>query len=130
MALAGCDFETVLLETLQADEGLRSVVDGRVYALKIPAGSYLPCVSFQRIAGIPANTLGGHSGLERIVLQVDAWGRAYGEAKDVARAVRMAMPARGDVFGAHLNKDADFYEDGTNYYRISMEYTCWFLEQE
>lgn len=128
--MTGVDFEKVLFGTLMQNDELVELVDGKIYALRIPNGTYLPCVTFQRLSGMPAHTLQGHSGLEEINLQVDAWGRSYEEAKNVAKAVRSAMPETGSVFGAHLITDADFYEDGVNYYRISMEFTCWYLEQE
>ena len=124
------DFESLLLETLSANAGLVSLVGKKIYALLIPPGTGLPCVTFQRIGGRPVNTLSGASGLEEISLQIDAWGKSYGQAKAVAKAVRAAMPPNGDVFGAHLIEDQDLYEDGTNYFRVSMEYTVWFLETE
>ena len=40
------------------------------------------------------------------------------------------MPANGPRFGAHLIEDQDLYEDGTNYFRVSMEFKVWFLETE
>ncbi len=128
--LSAVDFETVLLRTLQADPGLSALVGDKVFALFIPAGTRLPCVTFQRIGGMPANTLSGASGLEEIDLLIDVWGRRYDEAKAVAKAVRAAMPANGPRFGARLIEDQDLYEDGTNYFRVSMEYTVWFLETE
>lgn len=128
MSLTGADFEAVFLSALQGNAALKALVGDRVFALIIPEGTYLPCVTFQRISGAPANSLGGHSGLEEIDLQVDVWARTYAEAKAVAKAVRDAVPARGAVFGAHLIQDSDTYESETNYYRITMEYTCWMLE--
>ena len=124
------DFETALLRTLREDAGLSALVGNKVFPLAIPAGNYLPCVTFQRIGGMPANTLSGHSGLEEIDLQIDVYAKNYGEAKAVAKAVRAAMPPSGDVFGAHLIEDQDLYEDGTNYFRVSMECKVWFLETE
>ena len=124
------DFETALLRTLREDAGLSALVGNKVFPLAIPAGNYLPCVTFQRIGGMPANTLSGHSGLEEIDLQIDVYAKNYGEAKAVAKAVRAAMPPSGDVFGAHLIEDQDLYEDGTNYFRVSMEFKVWVLETE
>ena len=124
------DFETALLRTLREDAGLSALVGNKVFPLAIPDGNYLPCVTFQRIGGMPANTLSGHSGLEEIDLQIDVYAKNYGEAKAVAKAVRAAMPPSGDVFGAHLIEDQDLYEDGTNYFRVSMEFKVWFLETE
>ena len=126
----GVDFESVLLRMLQEDAGLSALVGSKVFPLFIPSGNYLPCVTFQRIGGMPANTLSGHSGLEEIDLQIDVWARDYYEAKDVAKAVRAAMPPNGDVFGAHLIEDQDLYEDGANCFHVSMEFKVWFLETE
>lgn len=124
------DFEIVLLRTLLDDAGLSALVGSKVFALVIPQGIKLPCVTFQRLGGMPANTLSGHSGLEEIDLQIDVWARDYDEAKAVAKAVRVAMPPSGPRFSAHLIEDQDLYEDGTNYLRVSMEFKVWFLETE
>lgn len=124
------DFEIVLLRTLREDAGLSALVGSKVFPLFIPSGNYLPCVTFQRLGGRPANTLAGPSGLEEIDLLIDAWARDYHEAKAIAKAVRAAMPANGPRFGAHLIEDQDLYEDGTNYFRVSMEFKVWFLETE
>ena len=129
MSLTGADFEAVFLSVLQGNAALKALVGDRVFALIIPDGTYLPCVTFQRISGMPANTVGGRSGREEIEMQVDVWARTYAEAKAVTKAVRDAVPARGAVFGAHLIQDSDTYESETNYYRITMEYTCWMLEE-
>ena len=74
--------------------------------------------------------LSGASGLEEIDLQIDVWARDYDEAKAIAKAVRSAMPPSGPRFSAHLIEDQDLYEDGTNYFRVSMEFKVWFLETE
>ena len=127
---SGVDFEIVLLRTLREDAGLSALVGNKVFALVIPQGTKLPCITFQRIGGMPANTLSGHSGLEEIDLQIDVWARDYDEAKAIAKAVRSAMPPSGPQFSAHLIEDQDLYEDGTNYLRVSMEFKVWFLETE
>ena len=115
---------------LQEDAGLSALVGSKVFPLFIPSGNYLPCVTFQRLGGRPANTLSGASGLEEIDLQIDVWARDYDEAKAIAKAVRSAMPPSSPQFGAHLIEDQDLYEDGTNYFRVSMEFKVWFLETE
>ena len=124
------DFEIVLLRTLREDAGLSALVGNKVFALVIPQGTKLPCITFQPLGGRPANTLSGASGLEEIYLQIDVWARDYDEAKAIAKAVRSAMPPSGPRFSAHLIEDQDLYEDGTNYFRVSMEFKVWFLETE
>lgn len=127
---SGVDFEIVLLRTLKDDPGLSELIGNKVFALIIPQGTKLPCITFQRLGGSPANTLAGASGLEEIDLQIDVWARDYDEAKAIAKAVRAAMPPSGPQFSAHLIEDQDLYEDGTNYFRVSMEFKVWFLETE
>ena len=124
------DFEIVLLRTLREDAGLSALVGNKVFALVIPQGTKLQCITFQRLGGRPANTLSGASGLEEIDLQIDVWARDYDEAKAIAKAVRSAMPPSGPRFSAHLIEEQDLYEDGTNYFRVSMEFKVWFLETE
>lgn len=126
--ISAVDFETVLLRLLLDDADLAALVGKKVFALVIPQGTKLPCVSFQRISGEPANCLDGHSGLENITLQVDAWGRTYAEAKQVAKAIRAAMPPAGDPISSQLQADHDQYEPDEKYFRVSMDYAVSFLE--
>ena len=130
MPTTGVDFETDFLETLLADEDLRDLVGEKVFMMRVPNGVQLPVVVCWRISGEPANVLSGHSGLERIEMQVDCLGRTYEECKAVAKAVRKAVPPTGPVWGAHLMQDRDLYIKETNHYRVCMEYAAWYLEQE
>ncbi|MEI3478411.1 MAG: DUF3168 domain-containing protein, partial [Bilophila sp.] len=65
MMPSAVDFEKALLRTLREDAGLYALVEGKVFALLVPTGTTLPCVSFQRFGGRPANTLAGASGSKR-----------------------------------------------------------------
>ena len=121
------DFEKILLTTLRSSTDLQAVVGNRIYCLYIPQGAKMPCVSFQRIYGRPANTLMGASGLEVIGVQIDCWGRSLTDCKNAAKAVRAVMPASGP-WGAHLDQDQDLYDGETKYFRVLMEYTVWFCE--
>lgn len=130
MSTTGVDFEKEFLETLLADQDLRDIVGEKVFMMRVPNGIKLPIVVCWRISGTPANTLSGYSGLERIVMQVDCLGRTYEECKEVAKAVRKAVPCTGSAWGAHLLEDKDQYIKETNHYRVVMEYAVWYLEQE
>lgn len=121
------DFETVLLTTLRENEDLTALVGQKIFALYVPQGTKLPCVVFYRIAGRPANTLSGFSGLEQIHLQIDALATRYAEAKAIAKAIRAALPQQGP-WGAHLDIDNDVYESESGYYRVIMDWTVWFCE--
>ena len=121
------DFEKILLATLKSSEDLKKIVNDRIYCLYIPQGAKLPCVSFQRISGRPANVLTGFSGLEQIEYQIDCWGRSLNDAKSIAKAVRAVIPSSGP-WGAHLKQDMDLYDGDSKYFRVLMEYTVWFCE--
>jgi hypothetical protein len=121
------DFEVVLRDTLINNDDVYALVGNKVFPLVIPQGTKLPCITFQRLRSYPANTLSGASGLEKVDLEIDVWGMEYGQTKDVAKAVRAAMPAQGP-WGAHLRYDSDDYEYTGPYYRVLMRYTVWFLE--
>lgn len=125
--ISAVDFESVLYEHLKNDDTIISLVADRIFPIVIPQNTKLPCITFQRTSGVPANTLSGHSGLERIDMEIDTWARNYAEAKDIAKAIRAAMPTNGP-WAAHLSQDMDLYDSDTSYYRILSRYTVWFLE--
>ena len=124
------DFEKSLVATLKGNAPLAALVGTKIFPLIVPQGTAFPCISYQRISGMPANTLSGHSGLEEIDLQIDVWAKTYTEAKAIAKAVRAAMPAKGTPFSAHLRMDEDLPGDDGTYFRVSMEYVVWFQENE
>lgn len=126
--LNAVDFESSLRETLLSCKPLTDIVDNRIFALHIPQGTRLPCVTYQRISGRPANTLTGFSGLESIDVQIDCWSQDYSQAKNIAKAVRAAMPQDGAPWAAHLRGDADLFEDTVNYFRVMMRWTVWLCE--
>ena len=62
MASSAVDFEADLYTTLSSDTELARLVGTKIFALRIPDGTTLPCVTFQRIAGTPAHVLGDSHG--------------------------------------------------------------------
>ena len=130
MATSGVDFESSLLQVLSSDEKLKSIVGDKIYMMKVPLGVKLPIIVCYRISGNPANTISGYSGLEEIDLQIDCLAMTYKEVKDIAKAVRKAMPCTGAEWGAHLDHDQDLYNKESNAFRITMRYTVWYLEKE
>ncbi|MFQ8888358.1 MAG: hypothetical protein ACLR7Z_08485 [Bilophila wadsworthia] len=118
-----------LLRTLREDAGLSALVGNKVFPLFIPTGNYLPTSHSSASAdarkyAVRAFRAGGNRPSDRRL------GTDYYESKDVAKAVRAAMPPSGPWFSAHLIEDQDLYEDGTNYFRVNMEFKVWFLEIE
>ena len=125
--ISAVDFEAVLRDTLINNDEVYALVRNKIFPLVIPQGTVLPCITFQRLRSYPANTLSGASGLEKVDLEIDAWGNEYAQTKDVAKAVRLAMPTSGP-WAAHLRYDSDDYEYTGPYYRVLMRFNVWFLE--
>lgn len=121
------DFEKELFLILRNSPELKTLVEDKIFALFIPIGTKLPCITYQRTGGEPALVISGFSGLEKIELQIDVWARDYGEAKKLAQAVRKVMPVK-KPFGSRLEQDHDSYDPKSQYYRISMDWVCWFSE--
>lgn len=96
----------------------------RVYALLADQGSAFPRVTYQRISNVPTTDFQGRSNLDQVRVQVDSWGKSYGEVKALAQQVRDAMEAA--EFKALLTNDFDDYEPETRLFRVRQDYRCWY----
>lgn len=98
----------------------------RVYGVVLPQVAQdegLPAVSYQRISSAPVNDYDGHSNLDKVRIQVDAWARTYGAAKQLAGEIRAALTAAS--FKALLESDFDEFEEESKLYRVSTDYELW-----
>ena len=97
----------------------------RVYAMNLPfvENPRVPAVSYQRTGNTPIVSLSGHSGIDHVRMQVDAWASTYGAAKELATQVRAAMLSAG--FKALMVVDQDDFEPDTGLYRVTADYVCW-----
>ena len=124
--MSGVDFEQALRTALVGNAGVSALVGSKVYALTIPQGVALPCITYQRVSGAPQNTLEGHSGAEAVLIQLDCWAVTFSAAKGLAKAVRSAMAAA--PFKNTLDEDRDDHDPDTTYYRVSADFRCWHQE--
>lgn len=106
-------------DALLGDAGVASIVEARVYPLKIPQGTVLPCVTYQRYSSAPHMTLCGY-GSETVTLLIVAYAVKYGQAKALANAVRAAMA--GNPVNAVLRSDRDLYHEEADAYSVHMEF--------
>lgn len=113
--------EKAVAAILKASPDVKAICAGRVYALKIPQGTILPAVVYQRIHSSPDYTLSGYTS-ESVSLMVNSFALAYDEAKKLALAVRSALSAA--PLNALLCNETDLFEDSAEIACVSAEYLC------
>lgn len=113
--------EVLLALTIEAPAPTRA--GNRVYALVLPQDIAYPAISYQRISNGPVNSLDGHSGLDYVRIQVDAWSTKYWEAKLLAEEIRACMLAAD--FKARADIDSDEFEVESKLYRVSSDFLLW-----
>ena len=111
--------EQAVAAALTASPEVEALVSGRVYPLKLPQGTVLPAVTYQRTDSSPDYTLQGY-GSESVTLMLNSFGPTYEEAKELAMAVRGVMTAA--PFKAMVRKEADLTDENIEDPCVSTEY--------
>jgi hypothetical protein len=102
---------------------LAALVTGRCYPLIAPDKVVKPYIVFQVVSNVPSVSLDGPNGTENRRVQIDLWGKSYGEVKALEVAVKAAM-----VSASFVNvplSTGDLYESDTQLYRVTMDYSIW-----
>lgn len=111
--------EKAVAAALKASADVAAICAGRIYPSKIPQGTKLPAVVYQRTYSSPDYTLCGY-GSEAVVLMINSFALTFDEAKKLALAVRSTMaPA---PLNSILRNEVDLYEEGAGAHCISAEY--------
>lgn len=111
--------EQAVAAALTASAEVTALVSDRVYPLKLPQEATLPAVTYQRTDSSPDYTLHGY-GSESVTLTLNSFGPTYGEAKELAIAVRGVMTTA--PFKAMVRKEADLTDENIEYPCVSTEY--------
>lgn len=104
--------------------GVSALVGTRVYPLVLPQKCTFPAISYLRVSGGQQMNLSGYSRLEAPRIQVDAWAESYGQAKDLAAAIRAALLSATDFKVSDIS-DRDLFEDSSALFRVSTDFTVW-----
>lgn len=123
--------ESKVYARLTASTALAAIVAGRIWPMVLPQKTRLPAVSFQRVDSDYGPDLEGDGDLLRATIQVDCWALSYDQAKDMARAVRLAMSGATEAAGgftAITVDGADAFEEHLNHYHASHDFVCWHRE--
>lgn len=126
--------EEALRTRLQANAALAALVATRVDWIERPQGAALPSVTLQLVSTGREYTYAGASGTSNPRVQADCWGRTYGEAKAVARALIAAAEERGVHGGirfgsSFIDGERDMPPEelpgGVKVYRVSIDIIVW-----
>lgn len=118
---APVSIELAAAKALRASAGVSAICGGRVYPLKIPQGSMLPAVIYQRVYSGPDYTLAGYSS-ESVTLMLNSFAMKYEQAKELALAVRYAL-AVGPV-NAVFDSDQDLLNANGDVFCVSARFIC------
>lgn len=118
-----------IFSLLRANSAVVALVGDRIYPLVRPQGSALPAIVFTVVDDLPVNSLGGAtSGLVDALVQFDCYAKTYVSAHAVAKAVSDMLSKRVADPAAVRQAKRDGYEDETELYRVSMDFSMWMKE--
>ena len=113
--------EEAVAAALKDSPGVTAICSGRVYPLKIPQGTVLPAVVYQRFYTGPDHTLQGYT-TEGVSIMLNSFALNYDTAKELALAVRAVMAAA--PLNAVLRNEIDLHEENADAFCVSAEYFC------
>lgn len=124
--------EEDLRALMLADSGLAAIVGNRINFGEHPQGAGHPAIVLTTISNEVYMHMNGKGGLEESRVQVDAYGKTYGDAKRAARAaIKLLHFYRGGGFLLISQLSTrDSRETGSNeaerLYRVSVDFsTAW-----
>jgi len=126
---------------LELHADLVALITGRVYAMRIPQGATIPCLTFQRISTprISTHDTSGATGdLSNPRFQFDAWAESQAEAKAISDALRGILNGKTGAIGtapraytiraALADNEAPEYDPESKLYRSRSDYMIWHEE--
>ena len=102
---------------------LAALVTGRCYPMFAPDPVTKPYIVYQVISDVQESNLDGYAGISNKRIQVDVYSTTYGGSKTLASSVKTSM-SNASFSNIHLSSQ-DLYEQDTQLYRISMDFSIW-----
>jgi hypothetical protein len=128
-------FRTLLL----ADATVNGLCAGRVYPVELPQNMRSPSLVYFRIFDVSDYHMLGDSGLQRISMQLSSWADKHDLSVNLADAAHDALSGfKGrvvyagdfiDVRGIFQSNGRDLFDDVTQMYHMSRDYTVSYAER-
>lgn len=114
-----------------------ALVGDRISPPPIPQSGTLPYITYTLAALTEDNQEGDDDTLEMARLQLDCWATTHKAARELARAVRLALPTTTGSIGSGSNRidevsiipanaGTHFYEPDTERHRVLTEFRIWY----
>jgi hypothetical protein len=116
--------EAKVYNILKSDAGILAIAGTRVYPSTMPQKATFPLVTLRTVGGGLAYHLQGYATLENPRFNIQCYGVTYAIAKNLANAIISAMEG-ATGFSAIMDNDTDIYEDSTEKFGVSMEFSVW-----
>lgn len=123
---------------LLADLTLSSLIDDRIFIIKLPQTITIPAITYQRVSNARPQTLDqDETGLSMPRFQFDIYAEDYSTAKSIMIALRNSLLGfRGEfgtldkiaVQGILFEHEQDDYEPETELYRLTVDYRIMYAE--
>lgn len=127
---------------LELHADLITLIDGRVYALRIPQGATIPCLTYQRISTpriLTHDSSGATGDLISPRFQFDAWAETLSSAKAIADVLRGILNGKTGAIGtaprainirvALADNEQPEYVPEIELYRCRSDYIIWYEEE-
>lgn len=129
--------EDNLYTFLSTYANLVAKVSTRVYPVRFPQATVMPCVVFQRISTpreLTHDMSGATGTLAHPRFQIEAWSETYDAGKDIVDILREALNGKTGALGAITIRAALVDDEAVEYspdfelYRFSCDYLIWHEE--
>jgi len=120
--------EADILTTLNGYSGLSALVSSRNYAVNLPQSPTYPNTVFLKVSTNPQNTLTGRNSLTNIRVQIDIRDITLNGAGTAAVQVKKAIEAATLFDALYINDNMASKESTTDTYRVSLDFSIWFLD--
>ena len=127
--------EPAIVTLALADPATAALIGTRIFPLLLPDDCQKPAVSYRLVSTLDQNTLDGPLGLVQVRLQIDSWGDAYADAKNVAQALYNLLDdytgTVGTVAIANIWRDAEStgFDQTVRAYYVQTDWMILFTDQ-
>lgn len=119
---------------LNADATLTTLVGTKVFAGRVDQEVAPPFVMFWRVSGTRPDSLAGHDGMTRALIQVDCFSTTYGQMKSINDAVRLSLDGFKGTMGTETAKacrlvgEREYYDQEAELFVSSLDFSIWYVE--
>jgi hypothetical protein len=110
-------------KVLSEDAGIINIAAARIYPIRLPADAPVPAVVYTIDDISPEKSMDGETGLDRVIIEITCWAKAYLTAHSLADAVRTAFGSAG--IGVMTGTLQDTEDEETRNYGVVMKLAAW-----